>query len=174
MMICSVVVTEVTEEAPEETVTIEVTPKPKEEAPVKETLEITFAPEEGPKPETVEITFAPKPTEEAPETVEVTFAPKPDEMPKPEEAPKSEEAPKPEIVERKPTAPWEAPQDFETVIEKFEDVPEKPEQVTTEVTAVEVTKTVKEEGTYMFLRDCMNTTHFFCNLSWNYLECYIL
>ena len=65
--------TEVTEEAPEETVTIEVTPKPKEEAPEKETLEITFAPEEGPKPETVEITFAP--TEEAPTevtTVEVT------------------------------------------------------------------------------------------------------
>ena len=68
------VVTEVTEEKPEETVTIEVTPKPKEEeVPEKETVEITFAPEEGPKPETVEITFAP--TEEAPTevtTVEVT------------------------------------------------------------------------------------------------------
>ena len=67
------VVSEVTEEAPEETVTIEVTPKPKEEAPEKETLEIIFAPEEAPKPETVEITFAP--TEEAPTeiaTVEVT------------------------------------------------------------------------------------------------------
>ena len=63
-----------TEEKPEETVTV-VTPKPKEEAPEKETLEITFAPEEAPKPETVEITFAP--TEEAPTevaTVEVTKA----------------------------------------------------------------------------------------------------
>ena len=62
-----------TEEKPEEPVAIEVTPKPEEEAPEKETLEITFAPEEGPKPETVEITFAP--TEEVPTevtTVEVT------------------------------------------------------------------------------------------------------
>ena len=137
------IVTEVTEEAPEETVTIEVTPKPKEKAPEKETLEITFAPEEAPKPETVEITFAPKPTEEAPETVEVTFVPKP----------KEEEAPKPETVERKPTSPWEAPQDFEIVIEKFEEVPEKPEEVTTEVTTVEVTKTVKEEGIYFLWHD---------------------
>ena len=61
---------EVTEEIPEETVTVEVTPKPKEEAPEKETLEITFAHEEGPKPQTVEITFAP--TKEAP--TEVTTA----------------------------------------------------------------------------------------------------
>ena len=67
------VVTEVTEGKPEEPVTIEVTPKPEEEAPEKETPEVTFAPEEVPKPETVEITFAP--TEEAPTevtTVEVT------------------------------------------------------------------------------------------------------
>ena len=66
-------VTEVKEEKPEETVTIEVTPKPREEGPEEETLEITFAPEEAPKPETVEITFAP--TEEAPTevtTLEVT------------------------------------------------------------------------------------------------------
>ena len=62
-----------TEEKPEEAGPKEVTPKPKEEAPEKETLEIIFAPEEAPKPETVEITFAP--TEEAPTevtTVEVT------------------------------------------------------------------------------------------------------
>ena len=132
--------------------TIEVTPKPKEEAPEKETLEITFVPEETPKPETVEITFAPKPTEEAPETVEVTFAPKPKDAPEPEEAPK------PETVERKPTSPWEAPQDFEIVIEKFEEVPDKPEEVTTEVTTVEVTKTVKEEGIWfgMISFNCMS------------------
>ena len=124
-----------------------VTPKPKEEAPEKETLAIPFAPEEAPKPETVEITFAPKQPEEAPETVEVASAPKIKMAPKPEEVPKAEEAPKQDVIERKATAPWEAPQDFEIVIEKFEDVHEKPEEITTDVTTVEVTKFVKEEGT---------------------------
>ena len=147
MIFCLSAVTELIEEAPEETVTIEVTPKPKEEAPEQETMEITFAPEEAPLPETVEITFERKPSEEAPETVEVTHTPKPEEAPKPEDSPKKEEAPKSEVVESKPRAPWESPQDFEIVIEKFEDVPKKPEEATTKVTAVEVTKTVKEEGT---------------------------
>lgn len=92
----------------------------------------------------------------------MAFAPKPEEEPKPEEAPqpeealkqeeapkleeatKPEEAPKPEVIEHKPTAPLEAPQDHETVIEKVEDVHEKPEQVTTDVTTVQVTEVVKE------------------------------
>ena len=182
------VVTEV-EEIPEETVTIEVTPKPKKEVPEKETLEITFAPEEAPKPETVEVTFAPKPTEEAPEreTVEVTFAPKPEEAPEPETVevtfapkpteeaperetievtfttPKPKEAPEPEEVKRKPTSPWEAPEDFEIVIEKFKEVPE---DVPTEVTTVEVTKVVKEEGTCI----CMSKKYNICRVIDSYYK----
>ncbi len=102
-------------EAPKELVTIELAPK--EEEPERETVEVTFAPtpEEAPKPEVVSLEVAPK--EEAPEreTVEVTFAPK--------------ETPK-------PTSPYEAPEDFEIVIEKLKEVEEvtleeAPEVVTT-------------------------------------------
>ena len=96
------------------------------------------------------MTFAPKPEElpkpeEAPKPKEV---PKPEEAPRPEETPTLEEAPKPEVVERKPTAPWEAPQDLEIVIEKFDVVPQKPEEVAIETTTAETTKVVKEEGTF--------------------------
>ena len=146
-----------TEEAPErETVEVTFAPKPTEEALKPETTEITFAPkpkEEVPERETVEVTFAPKPTEEAPkpETTEITFAPKQkEEVPERETAevtfaPKpTEEAPK-EVVEvefkpaPKPTALWEAPEDFEIVIERFEEVEEVPVEEVPDVTTTEVT-----------------------------------
>ena len=129
------VVTEVVEETPEETVTVETTevtlaPKPTEEVPERETVEVTFAPkptEEALKPEVTEVTLAPKPTEEVPsEVAEVEFKPKP-----------------------KDTAIWEAPEDFEIVIERFEEVKEVPvEEVPEEApevvtAAVEIKKAPK-------------------------------
>ncbi len=75
------------------------------------------------------------------------MTPQLEDVPKPEVtdvkiAPISEEERKPEIARRRPTADWEAPEDFEIVFEKLEE--EKPEP---EVTTIEVTKVVKEEGT---------------------------
>ena len=151
--------TEIVEVTPVETVSVSVAPK---ETPERDTVVITFAPkptEVGPSTETVEIVFEHKP-EEATErdTVEITFAPKStEEAPKPELtevalAPKPTEDTPSEItdVELKPTpkttAIWEAPEDFEIVIEKFHQVKEVPEE--TDTTTVEVTTVVTEEGTY--------------------------
>ena len=170
-----------------EVVEITFAPKPTEEAPTSETVEITFAPEpveELPGRDTVEITFAPKPTVEAPKPVltEVTLAPKPiDEAPS--DVAGMEMTPTPTL---RPTSKWEAPEDLEIVIERFEPAldEEAPEVVATTIelerapiapfteilfeikpevpdevtTSVEVTSIVREEGILTIL-SCHNHMH---------------
>ena len=118
--------------------TTDVVSKP-EEVPEFEKIEIVTKPDDEPKPETVEVTTL-KDEVTAPTTVEVSIAPTPDEMFKDEvDIPSKPE--EPGIVEYKPPALWEAPQDFEIVIERLDE--KAPEDVTTDVTTKDV---VPEEG----------------------------